>query len=337
MCQLLEDDWRTRRAQSSSDDSGTLKQSLIYMYVWSANRAEGSVRRIMRAIFTSGDARSQDEFKEVWKGELKGPKEDKEKPKKREVDVDVDAEVYGDYLVAEDSDDDEATPENPRLRRRKSARNGMKQGSVTNDTASANPSSSFGGSNGIDSLRIRIRLLNLLSSVSVHFPTTFTAPSELYTLYVEFIQPLPLRAFQSFVLPSGSATAFTPDAHTTLCEYLLYRLIANDYVPTDEAFLTQEKMEQSFLPFPANGGGPVGNAKVGLLLESMLRYLAREGKLKGSNKLREVVEEGIRVRIERAGERNRRKKGNTMGGDEDEAWTVLSESSERTRHVVETV
>lgn len=297
----------------------------------------------MRAIFADGDVKSQNEFKEVWKGELKGPKEEG-KPKKREVDVNVDAEIYGDYLASEDSDeDDETTMETTRPPRRKSTRNGTKQELVADGMptprrkgpSSTTTTSKLDGSN-IASLQIRTRLLDLLSSVSVRFPSTFTPVSELYTFYVEFIQPLPLPTFQYFVL-SGIAS-FTPDAHTTLCEYLLYRLIDSDnYVPTEEAFLTQEKIERSFLPFAANGSGAVGNAKMALLLESMLRYLATEGKLKGSEKLRDAVEEGIKARTEKAGERDRRKKSHAKGRDEDEAWTVLLESGERMRDVVERV
>lgn len=339
MCQLLEEDWSAR-------DKDAQEQSLIYTYVTSANRAHGSVRRMMRAIFADGDARAQSEFREVWRGELKGPKKEDGKPKKREVDVDVDAEVYGDYLGGEESEDEEEDETQAgttiRPQRRKSARSRVKREPAADETVTPSrkdvstdmtpPSSTL--STNISALHIRLRLLNVLSSVSVRFSSTFTTPNELYTLYIEFIQPLPLPTFQAFVLPGIAATDLSPDAHTTLCEYLVYRLIDSDYVTTSEEYLTQKKMETSFLPFAAKGSGVVENAKLGLLLESLLRYIARAGELRKSERLVEAMEKGIAARTEKAGERSRRKKGSTKGKDEDEAWKMISESSERMRDLV---
>ncbi|KAL9624298.1 MAG: hypothetical protein Q9160_001545 [Pyrenula sp. 1 TL-2023] len=339
MCQLLEDDWHLR-------DKDAQEQSLIHSYVTSESGVHGSIRRMMRAIFVDGDARAQSEFKEVWKGELKGPKKEDGKPKKREVDVDVDAEVYGDYLGGDDSEDEEEDDEpqigTTRPQRRKSARNRVKREPGTDETVTpgrkdvslvTNPPSSRLDAN-ISALHVRLRLLNLLSCVSVRFSSTFTTAHELYTLYVEFIQPLPLPTFQAFVLPGIAANDFSPDAHATLCEYLVYQLIDNDYVTTSEEFLTQKKFELSFLPFAANGSGVVENAKLGLLLESLLRYIARAGELWKSERLVEAIEKGISARAEKAGETSRRKKGSTTGRDEDEAWRTMSESSERIRDLV---
>jgi len=147
---------------------------------------------------------------------------------------------------------------------------------------------------------------------------------------VEFIRPLPLPTFQLIVLPSVFG-AFSEAAHMTLCELLLQRMLDSAAPSTrHECYLTQSKMEKFYLPYAANKTTHVDNAKVSLLLESMLRYFSMAGSLQPKPGLRKALETGIAAREEKAASGPQKGSKNEDGV----AWAWLTESGERMRETV---
>jgi hypothetical protein len=334
MLQILEDDWEVRYAAEECE------KSLIWQYIDTASGGYGKHRRILRAIFADGSEKATNEFREVFKNELKEPTKDSEKVKKREVDVNVEQEIYGDYMGKDDDDfsDEEVLP-NP-VKRTRTRDPSTRRVTPRNSTASLRGEYENGESDGsggraallggAESLSLRLRLLHLLANVAGQLPGHFMEAEELYTLFVEFIKPLPLATFQLIVLPS-IFSAFSGNAHVTLCELLLQRMLESTAPNTrDERYLTQRKMEKFYLPYAANKMTRVDNAKVSLLLESMLRYVSLAGSLQPKQALREALEAGIAARNEKAA--NGPQKGNK--NDDGVAWAWLTESGERMRDIV---
>ena len=351
MCDILEDDWKHRASNKSALAEGEdidqaeqreAAESLILQYITHASGGSGKVRRIIRAIFADGSSKSENEFREVFRSERKGPKKQGDAVlKKREVDVDIEAEIYGDYLAnnSENTSDEEPQITNStRPSRRRAAKEKPIKQEPEADGDIMNGGKQHAGENltlgDHLSQTIRVRLLNLLSSVSSYRPSTFTSLDDLYALFTEFIRPLPLPTFSTFVLPSTVHPHFAPDAHTTLCEYLLHILIDSASPVTDEAYLTQAKLEECYLPYAANGTSVVENAKVGLLVESLLRHMALQGKLEPGERLKKAVENGIGVRENKIGIGTGKKRAGKGDGNVEEAWMVMWESGERMRDLV---
>ncbi|KAL1966711.1 hypothetical protein VTN77DRAFT_3908 [Rasamsonia byssochlamydoides] len=352
MCEVLEDDWNERLKQledlGESSQPATpskrreqiLKQSLIFKYLTTGNMNYGRNRRILRAIFADGSATSVSEFREVFKNELKELNREEDKLKKREADVNIDEDQYGDYMAPDEEESDEAEISRTRPKR---ARRGTKQ-SETAARAAENESYELpdniyadGGVaslGGFQSLALRQRLLHLLSTVSQQLPKAFMPLEELYHLFVENIRHLPLPIFQAFVMPSALPN-FSPAAQSSLCEILLFRMLENSAPESDEAYLSQKKLEECFLPYAANTASVVDNAKVSILLESLIRLLADDNMLRNTPELRQTVMEGILARNEKAQVEVRRSQNSRRV--EDIEWCWLIESGERLLFLIEDI
>lgn len=341
MINLLEDDWRDREGETDA------KGSLIWLYINHASGGSGRNRRILRSIFANGTTKALNEFREVFKNELKEPKrEDTERIKKREVDVDVEAEVYGDYMAKDDDEpsEDEASltifakrtrTRDPSLRRvtPRASASSLNSAYDEGEEVGEDGPAILGGS---ASLRLRMRLLQLLSDVSVELPDDFETGNELYTKFVEFIRPLPLATFQAIITPSAVPETFSTDAQTTLCEFLLTRSLLEAAAPDSaEPYLRQSKMEECYLPFAATSSSVADNAKVSLCLETLLRHLVLAGKLTARPALELATYEGIQNRCEKASDGV--KKTASARRREETAWAWLLESGERLTDILKRI
>lgn len=356
MCEVLEDDWneRKRRIEAKEVDSEQdgeeqiLEQSLIYRYIQGGSAGQGRNRRILRAIFADGAGNSANEFREIFHNELKQLKKNPENVKKREAEVNIDKEEYGDYLTKDDDDgdddDDQETvttmnedgstdkPEAPRpkrSRRGRPARNNTEKPSTPTTQTTSNSLSIHGGLTllgGLSSLSLRQRLLHLLSSVSEALPDSFVCLEDLYHLFVENIRHLPLPIYQAFLSPS-TLPYFSAEAQTTLCECLLFRLRESGAPETDEEYLSQNKLEQCFLPFAASSASVADNVRMSIALETLLTLLAESDLLRLTTDLLDAAQEGIEVRADRALDEIRRNKASRQ--TEDIEWCWLIESGER--------
>ncbi|KAL2419393.1 hypothetical protein ABEF95_001347 [Exophiala dermatitidis] len=231
-----------------------------------------------------------------------------------------------------------------------------------NGDTSAAPSTAYKMSDPT-SLDLRLRLMRLLVEVSSHptltstSPTTFPDLEELLTLFVEFTKPLPLPVFARIVLPSTASTPtpaihhqadtdtagaswshiFQPQTLTLFCESLLQRILENSSPSIrSHVLLSQDKLENEYLPFAAGRNSIDANARVSLLLESLTRSLALLGALERTEKLTDAVKNGVERRLGRVvdlGEGKRQKK--LQKEEQQTAWTWLAESGERMIKVVE--
>ena len=117
---------------------------------------------------------------------------------------------------------------------------------------------------------------------------------------------------------------------------MLLRPLLSSSAPVSNAnSLTAERFASHFAPFSANVSSVGENARVGICVEGLLRLLWTEGVLANAGvevrkAVKQAVEEGIRVREEKASGDGRRK----SAGKGEEGWRVLVAGGERMRGVL---
>jgi hypothetical protein len=161
-------------------------------------------------------------------------------------------------------------------------------------------------------------------------PDVFTDLEDLFDLYTESLRGLPLNVFAQFL-----STLQLPT--NTLCG-LLCNLLMPYLTCTPKNLnifdLSQDDLVNHFLRVPANVNTNSDNAKMSLLLEALLINMMNEGKLRIDRRFGDIVEEGIRVRKEKAiGDARRKVKGNKVV--EAEARKELEMSAERIMAILE--
>ncbi|CAI7666127.1 unnamed protein product [Penicillium glandicola] len=328
------------KAVEVQDDLGIFRESLIFRYI-ASNTTAGRNRRIMRAIFANGKS-NLGEFKEVFKDELRIPIPEQDSPntKKRAGDINIDKDNYGDYLNNSDEDFEDgqsstsvSTPgngsksNNPRRskRTRRGTRNAMDEAPDSIKMAKANQTpqeSNLSPLGGYTSLAIRQHLLSILSSVSEKLPRDFMPLDDLYDMFVENIRDLSIPIFQHFITPSN-LPHLLPEAHSTLCELLLFVLRESSAPSSDDNYLTQAKLEKCFLPYAAATPSVGNNAKVSILLEALMTLLHKSKMLSVTPSLAEAVRSGISRREQASRDRD------------SVEWAYLKESGFRMKFMVE--
>ncbi|KIV77647.1 hypothetical protein PV11_09434 [Exophiala sideris] len=342
---VLETDWHLRNAGTNLSP----EESLIWQYIELAAGGHARARRVVRAIFADGSTRSTSEFRPIFVHELKEPVAHDAKIKKREVDVDIENEIYGDYLAKDDSDlSDDADVASTgtgvsgrpskRLRTRtgtrtpsaRSSNNSLRSDYEDGEAAASSSATALGDPLCVS---LRLRLLRLLTFISSHpsltstSPTTFPDLEDLFTLFVEFIKPLPLPVLTQVVL---TAQVFDPQTNTLLCESLLQRILENSAPAIrSNVLLSQSKLEEEYLPFAASRNSIDANARVSLLLEALTRSLAQLGVLKQSGALIKAVDRGVERRMSKVADLGDAKRRKKAGRGEEETWSWLVESGER--------
>ncbi|KAI9780646.1 MAG: hypothetical protein M1839_006587 [Geoglossum umbratile] len=360
MLDVLEDDWAERSrmieedGDKSKNESGEdlLAQSMIAQYLSGRKGSYGSKRRFIRAIFADGSARALAEFKEIFKNEPKERKKN-ETEVKRPVKVDIEKDVFGDYL---DDDSDDEVEEGTALASAKQSEDGSSdmdyelqaEEGPQRSAAVPNGAECLGG---MDSLILRQRFLSLVratctpihSASSLNSPGKFSAVSsastqysttleDLYDMYIEHIRPLPLPTFSLLILPV--LPNVEPAYRSSFNQLLLHILLTTSAPPVSNDDLSQEKLETCYLPFPANTHSIADNAKVSLLVESLIRLLGVHAGLVYSEALETAVKTGIQARETKA-RANARKKRDLLIQEEEENWVYLRASSRRLRELVE--
>ncbi|KAK5957426.1 hypothetical protein OHC33_001800 [Knufia fluminis] len=359
MLDTLETDWELR------EQAGTCDQSLLWQYIKSADGGNARRRRVLRATFADGGGSAVKEFRPIFPKELKERKQEGKQVRKPDIKVDIDEEIFGDYMEeSESSTDNEESGQatdplsgqpSKRLRtrtpsmRRKATPRASKSRLTDHegsDVSTADESTMSSGLGPPESIQIRLRLLQLLSSVSAHPELISSAREvnwpdlhELYTLFVEFIRPLPLPVFQQFILPSKSK-GLKPESRMALCEFLLQRTLDSDHTSKVSTFepMTLDRLVQQYLPYASGKNSIEFQAKVSILLESVLRQLAKDNNIASHQKddLLDVLEEGIETREAKANNiRGSSKYKKAANKDEEFAVAILQESGKRMKFVVE--
>ncbi|KAL2797676.1 hypothetical protein BJX66DRAFT_296967 [Aspergillus keveii] len=346
MCEILEDDWNERLRRKESEpskktiDGEGLEGSLIVQYINNSMAGFGRNRRILRSIFADGTTHYVNEFREVFHNEVKlsRKKTQKEKEnKKREAAVDIEADEYADFYLSSDYDTSSSTGgrESKRPRRSRAAARKSDSGKPKSNVDSLpNPILPTAALGDTTSLALRQRLLQLLSTVSEALPKHLMELQDLYHLFVEFIRPLPLPIYQSFISPFA-IPHFTPAAQTTLCELLLFRLRETAAPQSEKAYLDQAKLELCFLPYATATPSLSDNAKMSITLEALLILLADDNLLVVTDDTKRLTQTGIIRRAEKAQYETRKNQLARMS--EDMEWSWLCESAERLRFLVDEV
>ncbi|MCJ1244608.1 hypothetical protein MMC30_001806 [Trapelia coarctata] len=313
MLGVLEDDWYDR----SEEQKG---ESLVIRYLNPEDRASVGEKRIVRAVFADGSSRALVEFKEVWVGETRERRGGEEGKKgKVAVRVNVEEDDYGDYMVSSSEEGEEDIP-------------------IQDADAPPSPLSPTGPSidgslplGGAAALQLRLRLLALLTAVAIERPDKFTSLRTLYDIYLAHIRPYPLPTFALIVSPPFLYFFSFPSA-SSLVQYIAASLISSAAPIPKEDDLTQELLEEYFLPWSANTNNISDNAKLGACVETLLRMLDAAEGLGWTENVERCLEEGIRAREGKA-TKERRRKGDATGGSEgDRAW--LRDSGESMRMVL---
>jgi hypothetical protein len=346
MCEILEDDWseRLRRKESEPSkktiDGEGLEGSLIVQYINNSMAGFGRNRRILRSIFADGTTPFVNEFREVFHNEVKLSRKktpNEKENKKREAAVDIEADEYADFYLSSDYDTSSSTGGRESKRPRRSRAAARKSGtgkSKSNVDSLPNPILPTAALGDTTSLALRQRLLQLLSTVSEALPKHLMELQDLYHLFVEFIRPLPLPIYQSFVSPFA-LPYFTPAAQTTLCELLLFRLRETAAPQSEKAYLDQAKLELCFLPYATATPSLSDNAKMSITLEALLILLADDNLLVVTDDTKRLTQTGIIRRAEKAQYETRKNQLARMS--EDMEWSWLCESAERLRFLVDEV
>jgi len=348
MLDVLEDDLALRSSGTKDAGTNSEEETLLAQYLRPIGEGRDSKRRVMRAILADGSTKSLSEFAEVWKQEMRPPKQNRHDDehtafptttaKRRKLDLENGE--YGDYFDESDQDTPStSTGPTPRSRSTTSFLNLLQPNTTASPAAEESsedelsaaqqtPQTTLTTANYGDttSLNLRRRLLALLTTNSTVHPAAFLDTEDLFDLFTEFLRPLPLPIFAAFLSPPKPYLA--PSLAASLNQMLLRPLLAATAPQYNENALSQAEFEVHYAPFPANSGGAEDNAKVALLVEGLLRLLWGKGMLSHTAKLREVVETGIRARRERVAFDGRRKVGARAVRDE-EAAVVLKCSGER--------
>ncbi|KAJ5929562.1 hypothetical protein N7454_006512 [Penicillium verhagenii] len=290
-----------RAAKKTDQDRDIFRESLIFKFI-NASTDTGRNRRILRAIFADGSTFSVNEFRKVFKTELKAPPTP-DQVKKRDREVNIDKDQYGDYMTPEmDEDDDEDLTPGP-ARRSKRTRRGTRTGAAAQPDAAAQTSipqhsAGLAPMGGISSLRLRKRLFGILSDVANQLPREFIDWFDLYTLFADLISVQPLPIFQALVSPT-ILPEFSNEEQSTLCEMMLLGLReASAPSLESEGYLSQAKLELCFLPFAAATNSVANNTKMSILLEAAIMLLGDGGFLTATPSFRKAVEDGINRRSE---------------------------------------
>jgi hypothetical protein len=355
---VLELDWNHHNEQD------TPEETLIWTFIELASGGFTRSRRIVRAIFADGSARSLNEFHAIFSKELNPPKKAKDEMPTSNPTLDIDNYEFGDYQApsSDDFSEDDASPARPSKRvRTRSNRSCTSSARASNE--SLNSAYQTSGSTGPtttlgppQALALRTRLLNLLAqiaatpSLTAQSPTTFVDETELYLLCVEFINPLQLHLFTPLILPNTPASSpLTTTTHTALCEAILERTLESK-APRQASWqtpITFARLVECYLPFAASGSKVESQTKVALLIEALARLAtenhalptidsdAAETELAGV--LAWAAEHGIKARENLATEaldarrarKDKKKKG--AEDDDDVAWRLLRESGLRLR------
>ncbi|KAH0147503.1 hypothetical protein KCU67_g11839, partial [Aureobasidium melanogenum] len=342
MLDVLEDDLRERiSAAGPLQDDGKeaaantlLSESLIAQYCLTAGDGRAGKRRVMRAILAIGCKKDLDEFREIWQNETRPPKEKKVEELMPRKTIDFDKEEYADYMDMDESEEEEEDlPPTPRASN--SARQSRKRGrpsSATPDPDADNEYSASSDYGGYEAVRLRQRLIALLTQISFHYEHAFMEVEDCFDLVTEFLRPLPLDIFVLFVSPP--TPWLEPHSHASLCQNLLRPIISSEAPVYQADTMTQIEFERHFLPYPANYTNYVENARVSLLVEALLRLLFRHSALIVNNSLKKKLDEGIKVREAKA-KFGARKLVGIKEAEEDKAVKLLANSAMRMRMVVQ--
>ncbi|KAF4628730.1 hypothetical protein G7Y89_g9424 [Cudoniella acicularis] len=336
MLDVLDADYKERKRQDEEIDSVKshcpdseaefilLRECLLLKYLSDVRGRSSAVKRVVRSIFADGGPENLKEFPEVFENETKEVKFQNGQKRKREGTA---IQKFGDY------EEDDANLEF------ETARNTDRSSETIPDDEEENTLFQDPYLGGPDSIALRQRLLALLSRLSDDLPEEFVDVRDAYDIFFTSVRSLPVPAFSLFISPSISSQL--PEmVLVSLSQLLLLRLLPNNAPRPhtirgrDNDEITQELLEQCFLPFSANTSSVEDNAKVSILVESLFRLYVRSCLCDHTLDLDHAIEKGILARQNKVkGDKRRKETTKKKGEDSDMMW--LNASGERLRLLLE--
>lgn len=280
---MLEADWRDRLESTKTTNNRAALGSALIVKMLPDTKGSAGYKKVIRAILANGTGGALNNWCPVYKDELST-----KRPRKKNMGS-LDNSFIG------DSDSDSTTPKinNPNP---PSEDTDMPDSDSDDGDPGLPTAADYWG--GMDALVLRQRWLTLLSSVTFH--ECYIPIDDLFHEFQETILRFPIS---SFVLFTNTLVPAEIEYRSGLNQLLLATIISSrSPAPckgeTDE--LTTEKIIERYLPFPANTNGVIDNAKVAVLLESMLRMLVTAVGMRWSQELENAVEAGIGARAAKA-------------------------------------
>lgn len=286
--------------------------SIIAMYLEQQSGRRGTFKAILKAMFADGDGISL-AFQKVFAGERKGPKSASKKRKRETLDLDKDK--WGDYCDDDGLSSGTSEPPTPEKSRgqKKDASYGTSQPGLS------------------ETVRIRLRLFRVLSMAVYTLQ-----PEDLGDLYDDFaaaVKVLPLPMFCLVVSPQDNP--MLDEAQITVLKELLTLLTPNrskdparvDPEAEAQGALSVAMLQECWAPHHANTLALDDNAKLSVVIESVLQLLWTKDQIGHSEELADAIRKGIDAREART-KRKRLGKGKA-DPSEVLAQDVLKNSSER--------
>ena len=312
MIDLLETDWKVRETQNKAQDEDWYKKTMLVQYINATSSTQ--IKRIVRAIFAEGAGY---EFSEIWKDETqrKRKKEIGFAPKRSKLDID--AGQLGDY--GDLSSDEENVSVND-----------------DNDDEPKKTTQDISPLGGPEALRFRMRMLALLSSLSLIDPDTLIPLETLYTAYLSHLRPLPLETIHKLLTPQN-LSFFGTEAASGLIQYLARSFLESAAPACSLDDLDWDIIARCYAPWASSGSTVGDNGKIGICVEALVGLARRKlgfSPLQGVslaaaatsaatsaaanvNELWIAVDKGCQRRQERAGGNAKRAKKGEAGAEFD--------------------
>lgn len=338
MLRAMDEDWvaRVRRDEVASRRGGkgefemdALYGSLLATYFSQLTGRTNGAKWIIKALFADGQQSSMLLFKEVFPMETRDMPRGQKK-RKRDVELDLDNFEYADYGDTDDELEDSPGPgedmQSASPRPTRSSRINIEQEPDKFEHYDENEAA----------LRalvpFRLRLMAQLSRLAYAMPKLFTPLEDLHEQFALAIKTLPLPLFAAMLNPTSNPmaqpldTTSDPAAPTESYAVLLKELLVlflppkfRDPARVDpsadrEGRITQGMAEKCFVGHAADGASVEDNAKLSVLVESVLMYLFERGELEVTRGLRDAVVAGVEARGRKAKVR-RRGRGAAVGRD----------------------
>lgn len=330
MLRVMEEDWvlrvRTdeaanrRRGNENEFEFDALYGSLLATYFTQLTGRTNGLKWIIKALFADGQQSSMLLFKEVFPAETREMPRGRKK-RKRDVELDLENFQYADYGDTDDDLEDSPGPEEELQSPSRPAR-----GSRINTEQEPNQFEHY--EENEEAIRalvpFRLRLMALLSRLAYAMPKLFASLEDLHEQFALEMRGLPLPLFAAMLSPVSnpmvslldptSEPAMTTESYAVLLKELLVLYLPPKFLDPAkvdaeadrEGRVTQGMAEKCFVRYAAEGASVEDNAKLSVIVESLLLYLFEKGELTGSRTLREAVTAGVEARRKKAKVRRRR-------------------------------
>ncbi|KAI1768908.1 hypothetical protein GGR53DRAFT_461988 [Hypoxylon sp. FL1150] len=337
MLDLLDQDLIERHKideESGDADSPMLRDSILAGYISQrSGRSAGGLKCILEAMFADGSVAAGARFQEIWVKEHKERPKNNAKKRKRQV-LNIDQGSFGGYLD-DDSVYSSRTSEPPTPQKRRTNSGDL----IDADFQALEPAY-------VESIPLRQRLFSLLSYICHYLPRPPLDFSDLYQRFETKVKSLPLPIFTAFV--NNRISALRQESQISVLQGILLLLLPGSatkpgkvdpsWDETDER-LTAEILERCFLPYPANTILVEDNAKVSILLETLLHMVWLDGSETFSDDFRAAVEKGIAAREAKAKKKKTSTRGRNINVEDPdaEARVVLELSAQRLSTMVDLI